>query len=137
VPDELPAPIVLFDGDCGMCSGFVRFVLRASDDDSILFVALQSNRGQELLRFHGIDPAVTDSIVVIIKGHAWTYSSAIVEISRYLRFPWSILGSIALIPRPLRDFGYRIIARFRRRVTPVRSHCRIMKPNESARIHLG
>jgi len=129
-------PIVLFDGECGMCSAFVRFVLGHSNDQTIVFVSLGSDKGRQLLALHGIDPSRTDSIVFIAAGQAHVYSNAIIELARSFRSPWSAVRFLALVPRVIRDGGYRLIARYRKRLMPLSQECPMFSPSERSRIYL-
>lgn len=129
-------PIVLFDGECGMCSSFVRFVLSYSTDPSIIFISLQSEGGCELLAQHGLDPSKTDSIVFLAKGKVYVYSSAILEIARSFRFPWTAIRFMKVVPRVIRDFGYRLVARYRKRLRPLSTGCLILSPEDRNRIFI-
>lgn len=128
--------VVLFDGDCGMCSSFVRFVLTCSTDESIIFVALQSERGKALLKEFCIDPALIDSIVFTDGYRAWIYSDAIAEIARSFKFPFSLIRFISVIPRFVRDAGYRVVARYRRRLFRTSQTCQVPTKAERDRIFL-
>jgi predicted DCC family thiol-disulfide oxidoreductase YuxK len=128
--------IVLFDGDCGMCSAFVRFVLRNSIDPTIIFISLGSEKGRQLLAQHGIDPGRTNSIVFIAAGQAHVYSNAIIELARSFRSPWNAVRFLALVPRVIRDGGYQLIARYRKRLMPLSHECPMFSPSERSRIYL-
>jgi predicted DCC family thiol-disulfide oxidoreductase YuxK len=130
------APVVLFDGECGMCSAFVRFVLANSSDSSVVFIALGSAKGRQLLAKHGIDQSKTDSIVFIADGSTYIYSSAIIEMARSFRSPWNALRLLVFVPRFIRDGGYRLVARYRRKLIPLSKECPFLSPNEKRRIYL-
>lgn len=127
---------VLFDGECGLCSAFVRFVLANSTDEALVFISLQSARGSELLAHFGLDPEVTDSIVFIDGGRALTYSSAVLEVARSFRYPWRALRALVFVPKGLRDIGYRLVARYRRRLFPPPTSCEIPSPEHRSRIFI-
>lgn len=127
---------VLFDGDCGMCSAFVRFVLAHSTDDAVVFIALKSERGQQILSDFGIDTNDTDSIVFVADGRAWVYSSAILEIARHFRFPWRAVRAFVVIPQGLRDVAYRVVARYRKKLFPPPIECALLPPSQRSRIFI-
>lgn len=133
---EALEPIALFDGECGMCSAFVRFVLAHSTDPTMVFVSLASEKGRQLLARHGIDPMKTDSIVFIADGHAHTYSSAIIEMARSFRFPWNAVRLVRFLPRFIRDSGYKLVARYRRKLMPLPKECPVFSASERARIYI-
>jgi predicted DCC family thiol-disulfide oxidoreductase YuxK len=113
---ETPAnPIVLFDGVCNLCSGSVQFLLRRDPGGRFRFASLQSQVGEELLAKLGIDRRVVDS-VILVEGDRWyKESDAALGIARQLPGAWKLLTAFRLIPRPLRDAAYRLIARNRYR----------------------
>jgi predicted DCC family thiol-disulfide oxidoreductase YuxK len=113
------APIVVFDGSCRLCSGWVRFLLKR-DRGRYRFASMQSDTGRALLAGHGLDPGDPASFLLVEThgvepGHAWTDSDAIRRVLIGLGGPWRIAVLIVLIPRFLRDRSYRMIARNRYR----------------------
>lgn len=108
-------PIVLFDGVCNLCSGSVQFILRRDPGARFRFASLQSPAGQELLTRLGIDSPGIDSVVVIEGDRWYKESDAALRLARHLGGPWRLLTVFRLIPRPLRDRLYRLIARNRYR----------------------
>jgi predicted DCC family thiol-disulfide oxidoreductase YuxK len=110
--------IVLFDGECNLCSGSVRFVLARDRGDRFRFASLQSDAGRALLEKHHLTGAGAgeNGSIVLIDGHrVSTRSTAALRIAGRLKFPWPILSVFLLIPRPLRDVVYTFIARHRYR----------------------
>ena len=78
--------IVLFDGICNLCNGAVNFILKRDKKKQFQFVALQSEKGEELFAKYGI-ALETDSIILIIKNKVYTESVAAIEIVRLLPAP--------------------------------------------------
>jgi predicted DCC family thiol-disulfide oxidoreductase YuxK len=117
--------VILFDGVCNLCDGFIRFVFKNDPSGRFRFAPLQSAVGQELLARHGLivlagDP---DSVVLIDDGHAWTRSSAALRILGGLRGPWPAFTVFLAVPIPLRDGVYRLIARNRYRLFGKKDAC--------------
>jgi len=110
---EQPA-VVLFDGVCNFCDATVRFVVDRDPAGSFHFASLQSEQGQKLLGEYGASTDLS-TIVLIEEGKLYTRSSAALRITRKLRFPYPLLSALLLVPKPLRDFVYRQIARRRYR----------------------
>ena len=106
-------PILLFDGECNLCNGWVKFVLRHERDPEIHFAALQSDIGRRLMREHGLPENQLDTVVLIEKSKAYVRSTAVLRIMRRLRRPYRWLAAAMVIPRPIRDAAYRIVARYR------------------------
>lgn len=113
--EDTPHPIVLFDGVCNLCNGSVQFILKRDPRGRFRFASLQSEAGRRLMTEHGLDPDALSSVVVIEDGRAWQESSAALRIARHLPGGWKLLRIFAVIPRPLRDAVYRLIARNRYR----------------------
>ncbi len=106
-------PIVLFDGVCNLCSGSVQFILRRDPAGAFRFASLQSDLGQRLLTERGLDPKALDSVVVVDGDRFYRESDAALRIARDLKGAWKALTVFRLIPRPVRDWAYRLIARNR------------------------
>jgi predicted DCC family thiol-disulfide oxidoreductase YuxK len=108
-------PIVLFDGVCNLCSGAVQFIIRRDPEGRFRFASLQSPLGEELLARFGIDPRLIDS-VILVEGDRWSKESdAALRVARGMSGAWRMLWALRVIPRPLRDGLYRLIARNRYR----------------------
>jgi len=108
-------PIVLFDGVCNLCSGSVQFILKRDPEGRFRFASLQSEAGRSLMTEHELDPDALSSVVVIEDGGAYQESSAALRIARHLPGAWKLLRVFVVIPRPIRDAVYRLIARNRYR----------------------
>ena len=112
---ETSHPVVLFDGVCNLCNGSVQFILKRDPQGRFRFASLQSEPGRRLMTEHGLDPDALSSVVVVEEGRVWKESSAALRIARHLPGAWKLLRVFTLIPRPLRDAAYRLIARNRYR----------------------
>ena len=108
-------PIVLFDGVCNLCNGSVQFLIRRDPGARFRFASLQSPVGERLRGELGIDRQAVDSVILVEEGRWYKESDAALRIARGLGGPWKALGIFRLIPRPLRDGLYRLIARNRYR----------------------
>ena len=108
-------PIVIFDGLCNLCSGAMRIITQNDVNGTIELVPMGSPLGAELLRQFHIDPADTDSFVVIKNKKAYLRSDAALQIAGDLRFPWSLARALRFIPRSWRERAYAAIAKNRYR----------------------
>lgn len=117
------APIVLYDGECGLCARSVRFIL---DHDRLCifrFATLQGETGKALLSQYNATPR---SVVLIADGQAFQHSTAVLEILKRLRGGWTLLAVAGrLVPEALRDWGYKVIAHHRHRLGGSADHCRL------------
>jgi len=129
----MDAPLLLYDGDCGLCHGAVRFVLRHERSPLLRFGALQSEVGRAWAARAGTG---MDTLLFVEKGAALCRSDAVIAISRHLRLPWRWLGILRLVPRRWRDAGYDFVARRRMRWFGKPS-CALPEPGQRERFVSG
>ena len=125
--------VVLFDGVCNLCNGAVQFIIDRDPGARLRFAALQSEIGQRLMEHAGYTGVRLDSIVFIENGTPFDRSTAVLRIVRHLQRPWPLLALALMIPRPVRDFAYGIVARHRYRWFGREPHCRVPTPSLRAR----
>jgi predicted DCC family thiol-disulfide oxidoreductase YuxK len=110
-----PEVLVLFDGQCNLCAGSVQYLIPRDHAARLMFASLQSPRGQHLRDRFGVETTV-DSMVAIADGQAFVYSDAVIRIAKALGGRYRVGAYIGrLLPRPVRDAGYRFVARNRYR----------------------
>ena len=130
-------PLLLFDGECSLCSSAVQFVLRHERDQELQFAPLQSAVAQRLLSEHGLDPAALDTLVVLADGRALVRSDAALELARNMG-PWRLLRGLRVVPRFVRDAVYNWIARHRYRWFGKLEACWMPRPKDRERfVDLG
>ena len=105
--------IVLFDGVCNLCSGSVRFIIKRDPKARFRFAPMQSEIGRALLVQCRIPLEPIESFVLIEGAECLTKSDGAIRIARHLSGLWPLLSVLVVIPRPLRDWGYDLIARHR------------------------
>lgn len=107
--------LILFDGPCNLCNAAVRFIIRHDRSGRYRFTSLQSELGRALCRGRGdgAGAPATDAMALFTHGRMLTGADAAVEIAGHLDGPWRCLGILKLLPRPLRDRLYAIVARRR------------------------
>ena len=108
-------PILLFDGVCNLCAASVQFILKRDRLSRFRFAALQSATGRRLLEQHGLESVAMKTMVLIEGEKAYTRSDAALRIARQLSGWWPLLSVFWIIPRPLRNLTYDLIARNRYR----------------------
>ncbi len=124
--------IVFFDGVCGLCNKFVDFLLRHDRDKALLFAPLQGETSSKLLPKEFRDKL--DSVAFTNGGKTWTHSSAVVRILWQLGPFWKLCAMLMwLVPKPLRNIGYRSVANARYRLFGKTESCRMPQPGEQAR----
>jgi len=125
--------IILFDGVCNLCNGAVNFVIKNERGDRFRFAALQEEPGHSLLKKFDIDPALTDSIVLIENGRAFVKSTAALRIARGLKGLYPLLYGFMIIPKGLRNHIYDYVAKNRYRWFGKKESCMIPSPDLQAK----
>lgn len=105
-------PIVLYDGVCNYCNALANYIIRHDPDKRFRFAALQSAKGQELLRQHGLPPTL-DSVVFIEDGKAHIKSDATIRIAPHLTGAAKLAVLLRIVPRFVRNWFYDFIAKHR------------------------
>lgn len=125
-------PVLFFDGVCGLCNYYVDFVLKRDARGLFLFAPLQGSTAEATVSPE--DRQHLDSLVLLVKGRIFRKSAAVVRILWRLSPAWKFCGTLLwLIPLPLRDLGYTLVARNRYRLFGKKESCRLPKPEERAR----
>jgi predicted DCC family thiol-disulfide oxidoreductase YuxK len=135
--------VVFFDGVCTLCNRSVQFLLDHEREASLRFSPLQSEAAVRLLsdsvgaqRAQALregDGGAPSSMVVLDDGEVFTESNAALRLARYLRAPWRWLAAFCIVPRPVRDWAYRALARRRYRWFGKEGACRVPSPELHAR----
>lgn len=125
--------IVLFDGVCNFCDGFVNFVIEKDKKNVFKFAPLQSESGKQLLEKYKIDPAVTDSVVMIENEKAYTHSSAGLRVMKNLGGIYALSYAFIIVPKFIRDFFYKLFAKYRYRLFGKKDACMIPTPEIRAK----
>jgi predicted DCC family thiol-disulfide oxidoreductase YuxK len=135
--------LVVFDGHCGFCNRTVRWLLRRDRRDRLRFVASESDCVVGILARHGVDVASDadgpGSIVVVrdaggVVERVLVGSDAVAALLCELRRPWTWVGvTLKWIPRPVRDMGYRLVARWRYRIWGRLESCTVPTAEERER----
>jgi predicted DCC family thiol-disulfide oxidoreductase YuxK len=110
-PDD--HPIIIFDGYCALCSGWVSFVLRHDRNCHYRLMTAQSAIGKALYRHYGLDPDDYETNVLLMDGFAWFKSEGSIRMAEGLGFPWAMAGVARVLPIFLRDKLYELVARNR------------------------
>jgi predicted DCC family thiol-disulfide oxidoreductase YuxK len=130
----MPQPVILFDGVCNLCNGFVDFVIVRDGRRRFRFASLQSAQGQALVRAAASLPGdVPDSIVLVGTDGIFYRSTAVLRVLRGLRGAWPMLYALIVVPRPIRDVVYDWVARHRYRIFGTRDTCRVPTAEERSR----
>ena len=126
--------IILFDGVCNLCNGSVIFILQNEPGPLFKFASIQSEAGQDLLRWCGLPGDYSQAVVLIENGKFYLGSTAALKIGQALKFPWSIIACVGfVIPKFIRDWVYNQIGKHRYQWFGKRDVCMVPAENLKAR----
>ncbi len=120
--------LILYDGECGLCNRLVRNLLRIDEHALFRFASLQGETAAAVLSRRFPEGGVPDS-VILVEGldtpdeRIFTGSDVVIEIGGILNGMYRALLLVKLIPRPLRELIYRLVARTRRTLFGTVNHC--------------
>jgi len=121
-------PILLFDGVCNLCNGFVREIITRDRSGLIRYSSLQSEAGEHLLAKVGLSKFSMDTVVLIEGEKKYLKSDAALRVFQHLGGGWSYLYYLSIIPKFIRDGIYDLIARNRYRWFGKQATCMLPRP---------
>ncbi|RAI63145.1 thiol-disulfide oxidoreductase [Pseudomonas fluorescens] len=125
--------VVLFDGVCKLCNGWVRFLIRHDRQRRMRLAAVQSPEGQALLAWAGLPVDQFDTMAVIRDRHYWARSDAFFEVVAQFPARWRPVNLLRIFPRTLRDWAYDRIALNRYRLLGKYDTCLLPDPDHEQR----
>ena len=127
------AGVILFDGVCNLCNGWVRFVLDRDPHGKFRFAPLQSDTGRALLDKFNLSPDALDSIVLVEKSGYHLKSTAVLRIFRRLGMLGLFFYTFIIVPRSWRDKIYDFVAANRYNWLGRTDRCAVAQPHLSDR----
>lgn len=107
--EEAP-PVLFYDGDCGLCSRSVRFLMRRDRADYLYFAPLQGETAARRLEADLRDSLAT-AVYQRASGEILLRSDAVLQALIDIGSRWRFLARPALwVPRRWRDGVYKWIA---------------------------
>jgi predicted DCC family thiol-disulfide oxidoreductase YuxK len=131
--------LVVYDGHCGLCNRSVRWLLRRDRKDRLRFAASESPQVAGLLADLGFSAAGPETVMVVrdVGGpeeQVLVRSDAVMALLAELPRPWPwVATGLRWIPLPLRDSGYRLVARWRYRLWGRLESCPVPTPEQRQR----
>ena len=113
--------VVLYDGVCGLCNRLNQFLLKRDRADRFRFASLQSDVATKLLARHGTNAIDLDTVYVVVDygkptERLLSRSDAIMHVLERLGGIWSLISLGRILPKPIRDAFYNLVATNRYRV---------------------
>ena len=113
--------LLLYDGVCGLCNWLVQLVLARDRDGQFHFAALQSTQARDALAAFGHRPDTLDTVYVVeayrsASPRLLSHGRAALFVFARLGGAWRAMSALRLLPAPVLDWGYRLVARHRYRL---------------------
>ena len=125
-------PLFVFDDICVLCSGGASFLMRLKRARDVQFTSAQGELGEALYRHYGM--AMDDTYLFIADGCAWSKSEGYFQLAKHLGGIWKLAALARIVPRPLRDAAYDMIARNRYRWFGKTEACALLTEEQRARL---
>ncbi len=120
---DMKNKILLFDGECILCSRSIQFILKHERNNLIYFAALKSEYAKKLMSHYHVDIQYNNSIVFITDQKVFTKSKAVFSICQHLKMPFATFQYLKFIPSVLSNIIYDFIANNRYRFFDKRETC--------------
>jgi predicted DCC family thiol-disulfide oxidoreductase YuxK len=120
--------IIVFDARCLLCNAWVQFLLKHDRRGLFRFASIQGGTGQALLAKAGLQVEGLQTLLLVDGAGTWQHTSAILRVLGALGWPWRLAWVAWLVPAPLRDALYRLVARHRYRLFGRSETCLLPSP---------
>ena len=115
-------PTVLFDGFCATCNRWAQWISKRDSKGAFELIPQDSPEGDVVMESCPTTLKDVDSVYIVNNGKWFARSSAVCRMLWGLRLHWKFAGTLLwLIPRPIRDFGYDMVAKRRHGLRPLNS----------------
>lgn len=125
--------LILFDGVCNWCNGWVSFAIAHDPNGQFKFGTLQSDPAQRILRDLHLPATDYQTFLLLEEGHVYTKSTAALRVIRQLSGWWPLFYVGVLVPVSLRDMIYDVVARHRYQWMGRAATCRVPTQTERDR----
>ena len=125
--------IIFFDGVCGLCDQFVTILIDIDRKKILRFSPQQGKYFQTTEITVLINPQMGDSIFYYRGGRIFSKSTAVLNALSDLGGVWKICGIFKLIPKPMRDAVYDLVAKNRYQIFGKKESCRLPTAEEKSR----
>lgn len=107
--------LVLYDGECRLCAGVVRWLMARDSRKRLEFAPIQGEVAMEILRRRGLEAEALKGIWLVERvGEksevVWGRSEAAIRVVVALGGVWRVVGVVRVIPRRWREGIYGWVA---------------------------
>lgn len=123
--------IIFFDGVCGLCNGFVDFILKIDKKRKFHFSPLQGEYAAKTLPRHLTKEL--SSLAFMSNGKIYTKSEAVLMILSETGGFWALSSIFRIIPKSFQNVIYDFVAKYRYVIFGKKSSCRLPTSEERSR----
>ena len=127
-------PRTVMDAHCALCARGARWIARADNAKAFRIIPMQTPLGAALFAHYGLDPHDPLSWLFLEDGRAYTSLDAIMRVGQRLGGTSRLLSAFRILPRPIQDAAYGLVARNRYRVLGRTDLCAMPDPDVQARL---
>ena len=127
-------PVTVMDAMCALCAKAARWIARNDHKGEFMIIPLQSELGRKLMLDHDMDPEDPSSWLYMVDGQSYSSAEAFLRVARRLGGIWKVAAIFHIVPKPIMDWGYRLIARNRIRLLGRADLCNLPDPEVQKRL---
>ncbi len=117
--------VILFDGVCNLCNGAVNWVIKLDKKNIFKFASLQSAYGLQVIKNYNLSNQYLNTIVLVESDKVYLRSVAVLRILKGLGGIYSAAYIFIIIPTPILNFFYNIVAKYRYRWFGKKDSCMV------------
>lgn len=120
-------PIVFYDGDCGLCDRFVKFLIKIDKKRRLRYSTLQGETAKQII---GSPEGASEtwSIQLLDSEGLFQRSQGALRTIAHVGGIWRAARWLMIFPRPIRDGVYRFVATHRYRWFGKTDSCMLPTP---------
>jgi predicted DCC family thiol-disulfide oxidoreductase YuxK len=123
--------VIFFDGYCGLCNGFIDFMMKVDKKGIFKFSPLQSEFAKQ--HVDSSDIKELKSVVILIEGKTYRKAEGVLKALSLLGGVWKSSLLLTALPNKILNVGYDLVAENRYSLFGKRETCRLPSPEERSR----
>jgi len=107
-------PLLIFDGECVLCSSGVQFMMKHDPEGETKFAVIQDALPRALYTHYGLDADAFDTFMVLADGEPFLRWRGVCKAAELMPAPWKWLGVMGrIVPGFIGDAIYNFVQRNR------------------------
>lgn len=118
--------IIFFDSECIMCNSSVRLIYKYDTEHRFKYSDLNSHTSKQFNIHNKFKN--NDSVILYLNNQFYIHSDAVLMILKQLKYFRFLYFILKIIPKTIRDFVYKLIAKYRKKIFSKSEKCTILAP---------